>query len=354
MSSATLKQIPKRQLGANGPYVSAVGLGTMGVGAFYGETNEEEAYKALTYSADRGVTFWDCADIYGTTELTLGKWFADTGRRDEIFLATKFGSRDPEGKFGNGGPCSTPTYIKHAFERSLERLQTPYVDLYYQHRVDPAVPIELVLEALREFVDQGKIKWIGLSECSAATLKRAKAVKGIGERVIAAQMEFSPFSLHVEKEGFAEVAEKLGVAVVCYSPLGRGLVTGRYRSRADFDPKDLRLILPRFSEENFPKNLLISDKIVAIAKKVNATPAQVTLAWILATSPNYIPIPGCRSAERVEENAVGAGLKLSDEDVKEIRELCEAAVVQGERYPDAFLKHCMGDCIPLDEWKGEQ
>lgn len=166
--------------------------------------------------------------VLRSAEITLGKWFAETGRRKEIFLATKFGSRDPEGKFGNGKPISTPSYIKYALERSLRRLGTDYIDLYYQHRVDPNVPIEVVLETLREPIEKGQIKWIGLSECSANTLRRAKSVQGVGDKVIAAQMEFSPFTLDLEKDGFAETAKELGVAIVAYSPLSRGLVSGRW------------------------------------------------------------------------------------------------------------------------------
>ena len=199
------------------------------------------------------MTFWDCADIYGDStytsdvsitnwlcssllisiycilgELVLGKWFAETGRRNEIFLATKFGTFDPERKFGGGKQISTPSYIQYALQRSLKRLGVKHIDLYYQHRVDPNVPIEIVLEALREPLEKGQIRWIGLSECSIATLKRAKAVKGVGEKLIACQMEFSPFSLHIEKSGFVEAAKEQGVAVVAYSPLARGLVTGAY------------------------------------------------------------------------------------------------------------------------------
>ncbi|EJC99943.1 Aldo/keto reductase [Fomitiporia mediterranea MF3/22] len=350
---ATVKKLLTRRLGANGPNVSAIGLGTMGIGAFYGKTDEAAAYKALTYSADRGMTFWDCADVYGTTELTLAKWFAETGRRSEIFLATKFGARDPEGKFGDGKPVSTPSYIKYALQRSLQRLGTDYIDLYYQHRVDPNVPIEVVLEALREPVEKGVIRWIGLSECSVETLRRAKAVKGVGEKVVAAQIEFSPFTLDIEKDGFAKAAQELGVAIVVYSPLGRGLISGRFRSRADFDDNDFRLLLPRFSEENFPKNVTLVDKIQAIAKKYNATPSQITLAWILATSENYIPIPGCRSAERIEENARGAEIQLSAEDVGTIRALSEAADIRGDRYPSAGMASVEGNCLPLEAWKGE-
>ncbi|EJD08581.1 Aldo/keto reductase [Fomitiporia mediterranea MF3/22] len=350
---STAKKIPTRHLGDNGPIVSAIGLGTMVIGSFYGNTDEAAEYKALTYSADRGVTFWDTADVYGTTELTLAKWFAGTGRRSGIFLATKFGAADPEGKFGGGQAISTPSYIKHALERSLKRLGTDYIDLYYQHRVDPSVPIEVVIETLRKPIEEGKIRWIGLSECSSETLRRAKAVKGVGEKVIAAQMEFSPFTLDVEKSGFAKTAEELGVSIVAYSPLGRGLISGRFRSRADFDANDVRLLFPRFSEENFPKNVELVDKIKTIADKYNATPSQVTLAWILATSQNYIPIPACRSVERVEENAHSAELRLAPEDVHAIRTLTEAADIRGERYPSAYMAHLEGNCIQLEEWKGE-
>ena len=161
-------------------------------------------------------------------ELELGKWFKKTGRCSDIFLATKFGASDPEGKVGDGKPISTPSYVKYALSRSLQRLGTDYIDLYYQHRVDPAVPIEAVLEALREPVEKGQVRWIGLSECSVRTLRRAKAVPGLGEKVVVAQMEFSPFSLDIEKDGFVQAAREMGVSVVAYSPLGRGMITGRW------------------------------------------------------------------------------------------------------------------------------
>ncbi|KAI5123181.1 hypothetical protein M0805_003948 [Coniferiporia weirii] len=347
---SSILKIPMRRLGANGPMVSAIGLGTMGIGLFYGKTDEKAAYDALTYAADRGMTFWDCADIYGVAELTLARWFANTGRRSEIFLATKFGAWDPEGTFGVLN--SSPSYIKFALERSLQRLGTDYIDLYYQHRVDPDVPIEVVLETLREPVEKGVIRWIGLSECSAQTLRRARVVQGVGERIIAAQMEFSPFSLDIERNGVSDAAREGGIGIVAYSPLGRGMATGSYRSRADFAADDLRLVLPRFSEENFPKNLELADKLKFFADKYRATPGQVTLAWILAE--NYIPIPGCRSTARVEENARGAELILEQEDVRAIRALVEAADVIGERYNSGLLLDSIrGECISLEEWKGE-
>ncbi|GLB39270.1 putative aldo keto reductase [Lyophyllum shimeji] len=349
----TSKSFPTRNLGKNGPSVSVIGLGAMGMGAFYGSSDEKQSLDTLTYAADRGVTFWDTADIYGTSEKIIGKWFAQTGRRSEIFLATKFGSMDLREGGDRSKPNSKPEYIHRQIQNSLKDLQTDHIDLYYQHRVDPEVPIEIVLETLRPFVENGTIRWIGLSEPSIATLKRAKAVKGVGDKVIAAQMEFSPFELSVEKTGFADAINEAGMAVVAYSPLGRGMVTGRFRSPKDFEPGDFRTYAPRFSEENFPKNLKVVDELQKIGEKYSATTSQITLAWILAEHPNFIPIPGVRNAERLEENARGAELTLAPEDVKAIRAVVEAAEVAGERYPESFMKSVVGDCIPLSEWNGQ-
>ncbi|KAJ6463394.1 NADP-dependent oxidoreductase domain-containing protein [Mycena sanguinolenta] len=347
MSSASF---PTRQLGENGPTVSALGFGTMGIGAFYGQTDQTQAFATLSRAADLGITFWDTADIYQTSEEVLGKWFTQTGRRAEIFLATKFGAIDlrPDAPKNVFAPCSEPAYIVQAFERSLAQLKTDYVDLYYQHRVDHRVPIEVVLETLRPFVEQGKIKWLGLSECSPATLRRAKAVKGIGEKVVAVQMEYSPFDLEIETSGLLEAARETGVAIVAYSPLGRGLLTGRFRSREDFEEGDLRRILPRFSEENFPKNLALVDHLQQIADKHHATSGQVTLAWMLAENPDFFPIPGTRSVARLEENARGAEIALSAEDVKDIRSWAVAANVQGDRKRAEHFSD--GDCMALEEW----
>ncbi|TFY79921.1 hypothetical protein EWM64_g4090 [Hericium alpestre] len=301
------------------------------------------------------MTFWDTADIYGTSEKTLGKWFAQTGRRDEIFLATKFGAFNLQGN-PQDGPISKPSYVKSAVQRSLATLGVDHIDLYYQHRVDASVPIEVVFEALREFVEAGKIRYLGLSEASPDTLRRAKAVAGLGDKLIAVQMEYSPFTLDVEKNGFADVAEEVGVSVVAYSPLARGLLTGRFRSRADFPEDDLRLILPRWSEENFPKNLVVVDKLKELSDKYGATPSQITLAWILAEHPTWVPIPGSRTAERVEENGNAALLTLAPEAVKEIRTLTENAEVAGARNRThlSWLKAGLdGDSLPLAEWKGE-
>lgn len=206
-------------------------------------------------------------------------------------MATKFGANNLNLPSGPANPpYSAPDYVASSVERALKLLQTDHIDLYYQHRVDSKVPIEIVLEALRPFVESGKIKWIGLSECNLDTLSRAKKVAGLGDKVIAAQMEFSPLTLDIEKSGFAEGAKKLGVSVVAYSPLARGLVSGRFRSRADFPAGDMRLRLPRWSEENFPKNLLLVDRIKDIADKLGRTPSQVTLAWILAEHSDCEPL----------------------------------------------------------------
>ncbi|KAF7373505.1 malate dehydrogenase [Mycena sanguinolenta] len=354
MSSASF---PTRQLGANGPTVSALGFGTMGIGAYYGQTDQAQAFATLSRAAELGITFWDCADIYGSSEEVLGDWFTQTGRRAEIFLATKFGAIDlrPDAPKNVFAPCSDPAYIAQAFERSLARLKTDYVDLYYQHRVDPRVPIEVVLESLRPYVEQGKIKWLGLSECSPATLRRAKAVKGIGEKVVAVQMEYSLFDMEIETNGLLEAARETGVAVVAYSPLGRGLLTGsdecvrRFRSREDFEEGDFRRMLPRFSEENFPKNIALVDHLQQIADKHNATSGQVTLAWMLAEHSDFFPIPGTRNVARLEENAHGAEIALSAEDVKDIRSWAAAANVQGDRKRAEHFSD--GECISLEEWK---
>ncbi|KAJ7058181.1 NADP-dependent oxidoreductase domain-containing protein [Mycena amicta] len=342
---------PTRKLGANGPTVSALGFGTMGIGAFYGPTDKANVFETLTRAADIGLTFWDCADIYGDSEEVLGDWFSATGRRSEIFLATKFGAIDLREQAGTDevkslAPCSDPAYIVQAVERSLSLLKTHYIDLYYQHRVDPTVPIEVVLETLKPFLDQGTIRWLGLSECSPSTLRRARAVPGIGERVVAVQMEYSPFDLEIEQNGLLEAARETGVAVVAYSPLGRGLLTGKYRSRDDFEEGDYRRTLPRFSEENFGRNLALVDHLQRIADRYNATSGQVTLAWMLAEHPDFFPIPGTRNVARLEENALGATLELSADDVREIREWAAAADIQGARKRAEHTSD--GDCITVE------
>ncbi|KAH9921861.1 NADP-dependent oxidoreductase domain-containing protein [Fomitopsis serialis] len=338
-----------RRLGRDGPLVSAIGFGAMGLGAFYGTgIPDEQAHSLLTYAADRGVTFWDTANIYGSSERVIGDWFTKTGRRSEIFLATKFSRRDPAITPGTTG------YLHDQLEKSLRELKADYIDLYYQHRVDGALPIEVVLETLRPYVESGKIKYLGLSECSADHLRRARSVPVIGEKVIACQMEYSAFEVEIETDGLLATARELGVAIVAYSPLGRGMITGRYKSRNDFPKDDIRFQwLPRWSDENFPKNLALLEKFRAVANKYGATPGQAALAWILTENPDFVPIPGSRSIERLEENAKAVGVTLAEEDVKELRAAVLAAEVTGARYPEAYLKTLAYDSVPLSEWKGE-
>ncbi|KAH8834775.1 NADP-dependent oxidoreductase domain-containing protein [Flagelloscypha sp. PMI_526] len=315
---------PTRSLGEKGPQVSAIGFGAMGIGAFYGSTDEGEAMKTLTYAADHGVAFWDTREISTTSqgEDVLGKWFTETGRRKEIFLATKFGAQ--------GG--SHPSRIPQCIQNSLKALQTDYVDLYYQHSPDPEVPIEVVMNSLKPYLEEGTIKYIGVSETSVADIKRVKALGGIvAERLIATQNEFSPFEMHLEKTGFVEEMEKLGLGIVVYSPLARGLVH------------------PRFTKENFPKNLAIVEKLKAIADKKSVTVAQVKLYLALCFS--RLDSYGSRTPERLQENAEGALLSLSPEDTREIRDLVEAAEVHGDRYSEQILVHCYRDSLPLDQWK---
>jgi aryl-alcohol dehydrogenase-like predicted oxidoreductase len=273
-------KFPQRRIGDD--FVSAVGLGCMGMAIplSTGIPDEEESLKVLTAAADMGINFWDTSDAYGpfTNEKLLGRWFKETGRRDEIFLATKFGIKLVDGKRAVVG---TPEHVKEACEASLQHLQTDRIDLYYQHRVDTKVPIEKTVEAMVELKEEGKIRYLGLSECSAQTLRRACKV----HQIAAAQMEFSPFALEIESAdtAFLETARELGVKIVVYSPLGRGFLTGAIKSRDDFDPMDVRATMhPRFSEENFGDNLKLVEAIASVAKEKGCTPSQLALAWVLA------------------------------------------------------------------------
>jgi aryl-alcohol dehydrogenase-like predicted oxidoreductase len=241
-----------------------------------GLPNEDESLAVLTTAADMGITTFVTSDYYGPfhNETLLGRWFRETSRRDEIFLVTKFGPRIEDGKMSVDGH---PEYVKEAFEKSLKRLGTR-VDLYMSHRIDPKTPIELTVQAMKELVQQGKVKYIGLSECSASTLRRAHAVHPIA----AVEMEFSPFALDIEdpKTNFLATARELGVKIICYSPLGRGFLTGAIKTRDDVDP--MRKIMPRFSEENFPDNMKIVDGFREMSRDKGCTPGQIALAWVLA------------------------------------------------------------------------
>jgi len=340
-------KLPQRKLGNE--TVPALGFGLMGMSMAYKHTDDpEEAEKKhlelLTKAADAGMTFWDTSNIYGpfTNEELIGKWFKLTGRRKEIFLATKFGiSYDP--KTGQRVIRGDKEYVKECIEGSLKRLQTDYVDLYYQHRVDKNVRIEETVEAMAELVKAGKVRYLGLSECSANTLRRANKVHPIA----AVQLEYSLMCLDIERPeiGLKEACDEVGAAIVAYSPLGRGFLTGQIKSRSDLLPGDFRLTLPRFSEENFSKNLELVKLVTEIAEKKGCTPGQLALAWLLKQGDNVIPLFGSRDLKHFEENLGALKVELSEEEVKQIRELAVNAEIRGERYPPEMMANSYVDTI---------
>ncbi|TCD60734.1 hypothetical protein EIP91_009617 [Steccherinum ochraceum] len=319
--------------GADGPLVSAIGYGAMGMGArAYGSADEKQTFDVLTAAANAGVTFWDTSDAYGSRhhwKMACGNWPSqgDLPRYKWGLFDFSHPAGSPEFYRVN----SKPSYTRERVELAFKALQTDYIDLLYQHRVDARVPIELVLETLRPYIETGTVKWIGLSECSVDVMKRAKAVPGIGQKVIAAQMEYSPFEIEIDNTGFVDEAKKLDISVVAYSPLGRGIMTGQYKSRADFEQSDIRQFMPRFSDENFPANLKITDEFKTVAANHNITTSQLALAWILARHPDIVSIPGTRSVQRVEENAQAVHVKLTTEDMKILNEVVEKADVKGDR-----------------------
>jgi len=325
-----------RRLGRNGPEVSAIGLGCMGMSAFYGgrEGTEDESIRTIHRALEIGVTFLDTAEIYGphTNEELVGRAIA--GKRDHVFLATKFGI----GFVGEGADRrptvdGSPANARRAIEGSLKRLGTDYVDLYYLHRVDPNTPIEDTVGGLAELQREGKIRHIGLSEASAATLRRAAAVAPI----TALQSEYSLWSRDVEKD-VLEACEDLGVGFVPYSPLGRGFLTGAIQSPDDFDADDARRSHPRFQGENFQKNLHLVAAIGALAAEKGVTPAQLALAWVLAQGDHIVPIPGTKRVKTLEENAAAVDVVLTPEDLRRIEEVFPADAVAGTRYPEAMMR----------------
>jgi len=338
-------KLPTRKLGRNGPHITALGLGLMGLSAFYGEKKpDNERYAFLDAAYAKGELFWDSADMYGDNEDLLGKWFeSNPEKREKIFLATKYGNKVDEE--GNRSVDSTPEYTRAACEKSLGRLKVKQIDLYYTHRLDGVTPIEKTVQELKKLQDEGKIKYIGLSECSSESLRRASKIAHID----AVQIEYSPFSLDIETPqiDLLKTARELGTAIVAYSPIGRGMLGGKLRSPKDFPEGDFRTYAPRFSEENFPKNLKLVDRITEIASKKNATPSQLTLAWLLAQGDDIFPIPGTTNIGRLEENLGALKIKLSAEEEAEIRKASEAAVPAGARYPEAFAKHNFADTPAL-------
>ncbi|KAE9377633.1 Aldo/keto reductase [Stipitochalara longipes BDJ] len=343
-------QLPTRKLGKNGPQVPALGFGLMGLSLWYGAPEPDEArLKLLDRAYELGETFWDSADVYGDSEDLVGKWFAkNPDKRNEIFLATKYANKVVSAEPGK--PLqrvidSSPEYTKEACAKSLKRLGVECIDLYYCHRVDKKTPIEKTVEAMVELKKEGKIKYIGLSEISSETLRRASKVHHID----AVQIEYSPFAIDIETPQIAlmETCRSLGVAIVAYSPLGRGMLTGAYTSPSDFEDGDFRKMAPRFSAENFPKNLKLVSSLQEIAKKKGCTAGQLSLAWLLAQGEDVIPIPGTKKIKYLEENLGALEVKLSEEEEKEIRSLVEDAEVHGLRYPEAFTGYLFADTPEL-------
>lgn len=316
-------------LGTRGPDVGRIGLGLMGISAFYTGAGADDAGGARTIlgAIDQGVTFLDTAEMYGpyANEELLGKTLADGGRRDDVVIATKFGTiRHTAGD--QPGLDGSAENVRLSVEGSLRRLRTDRIDVYYQHRMDPAVPVEETVGALAELVAAGKIRGYGLSEASVATIRRAHAV----HPVTAVQTEYSLWSRDPEAE-LLPVLRELGIGFVPYSPLGRGFLTGAIRSVDQLDKDDFRRNNPRFEDDALAANLRIVEVIEGIAKDADATPAQVALAWLLAQGEDIVPIPGTRRLERLEENIAAAELSLTDD---QLRRLGEVAPAVGDRYAD--------------------
>ena len=321
-----------RKLGKGGLSVAAMGLGCMGMSEFYGATDEAESLATLDRAVELGVTFWDTADMYGpfTNEELVGK--ALKGRRDQIVLATKFGIQrgsDPTARAING----RPEYVRQACEASLKRLEVETIDLYYQHRVDPTVPIEETVGAMAELVQAGKVRFLGLSEPAAATIRRANAVHPI----TAIQTEYSLWSRDPEDEILPTLRE-LGIGFVAYSPLGRGFLTGQIKSPSDFGPGDFRAALPRFQGENFDKNLQLVERIRELAATKGATPSQLALAWLLAQGDDIVPIPGTKRRTYLEENVGAFDIELTQADLDSIEQIAPQGSAAGTRYPAASMQ----------------
>ncbi|CAG8959221.1 hypothetical protein HYFRA_00012579, partial [Hymenoscyphus fraxineus] len=307
---------------------------------------DEENFAVLTAAADKGINFWVTSNSHGHSEneSMLGRWLASTGRRNEIFLTTKFGIEiTNEGYKSN----SKPEHVRAACEASLQRLGVQSVDMYAQNRVDPGTPIEETIRAMVELKNEGKIKYLGLSECSATILRRASKI----HHIAAVEVEFSPYALEIEdaKIGLLSAARKLGTKIIAYSPLGRGFMTGSLRKRDDLDEKDSRRFFPRFSKENLDGNLRIVEVIEGIAKEKESSVGQLGLAWVLAQGDDFVPIPGKKHVRYLEGNSEAAYLELSREEEQNIRAAINSVVgAKGARYPEAHLAMCFGDSVEVE------
>lgn len=333
MNITTTSKVRSVKLGSQGAIVSRIGLGLLSMSEMYGEPDEEESVATILRALDLGINFYDTADIYGLghNEELIGKVIR--GRREEVFLATKFGfvrEQDSKPWMVNGKPA----YVKSACDASLKRLGVDHIDLYYQHRVDPETPIEETVGAMAELVKAGKVRYLGLSEASAATIRRAHKVHSI----TAVQTEYSLFERHIEAEILPTLRE-LGIGFVPYSPLGRGLLTGTIADPNKLGEKDgRRERYPRFSDENFEKNRALVERVRAIASRRQIKPGQLALAWVMAKGEDILPIPGTKRRKYLEENAAAVEVKLSPEEIAEIESAVPLEAIAGARYNETILK----------------
>ena len=318
----------QRKLGNQGLTVSELGLGCMGMSEFYGKGDESESIATIHRALELGVTFLDTADMYGRGENEELVGSAIAQHREQVVIATKFGiQRGEDNSFR--GISGSPEYVRSACEASLKRLNIDYIDLYYQHRVDPKVPIEDTVGAMAELVQQGKVRYIGLSEASAATIRRAAKVHPIS----ALQSEYSLWSRDIEDEIIPTIQE-LGIGLVAYSPLGRGFMSGTITKMDDLAADDYRRNSPRFQGENFDKNLQLVERVKEIASSKGVTPGQLALAWLLAKSDEIVPIPGTKRRVYLEENVVATAIKLSPSELQSLEEVAPKNSVMGDRYSD--------------------
>jgi aryl-alcohol dehydrogenase-like predicted oxidoreductase len=325
-----------RKLGKDGPDISAIGLGCMGMSEFYGAHDDAESIKTIHHAIDIGVNFLDTADMYGVgkNEELVGKAIKD--RRDEVILATKFGNvRGSNGEFL--GVNGKPEYVKSACDASLKRLGIDHIDLYYQHRVDKTVPIEETVGAMLQLREQGKIKFLGLSEAAPDTIRRAVKIHPI----TALQTEYSLWTRDVEKEILSTCREN-GITLVAYSPLGRGFLASRFKTDSDFEKNDYRTMTPRFQSENLDHNIKLLEKLEDIAKSKNCTTAQLALAWVLAQGEDVVPIPGTKKIKYVDENAAAVDIQLTVDELNKLNELTSKFEIAGDRYHEAGMKSING------------